>query len=71
MTTKKWIALGLGGLVGLTYIGAIGTIARKEPVESRFPSLPVGPYTSYRVKSNADGSYEMAYRANDPLVMSM
>ena len=70
MTTKKWIALGLGGLVGLTYIGAIGTIARKEPVESRFPSLPVGPYTSYRVKSNADGSYEMAYRANDPLVMS-
>tara|TARA_R100001443_G_C3361676_1_gene179181 strand:- start:2586 stop:3215 length:630 start_codon:yes stop_codon:yes gene_type:complete len=70
MTYKKWIALGSAGLIGLTYVGAIGTIARKSAEESRFPTLPVGPYTSYRIKSNADGSYEMAYRANDPLVMT-
>ena len=70
MNYKRWIAIGSASLIGLTYVGAVGTIARRQSQESRFPSLPVGPYTSYRIKSNADGSYEMAYRANDPLVMS-
>ena len=70
MNYKRWIAIGSASLIGLTYVGAIGTIARRQPEESKFPSLPVGPYTSYRIKTNADGSYEMAYRANDPLVMS-
>ena len=73
MTIKspvKLFALGLGTIFGLTQIGLIGMIARQSAEESRFPTLPVGPYTSYRVKSNADGSYDMAYRANDPLVMS-
>ncbi len=73
MTIKspvKLFALGLGTIFGLTQIGLIGMIARQSAEESRFPTLPVGPYTSYRIKSNADGSYDMAYRANDPLVMS-
>ena len=66
----KLFALGFGTVFALTQIGLIGMIARKSGEESRFPELPVGPYTSYRIKSNADGSYDMAYRANDPLVMS-
>ena len=73
MTIKspvKLFALGLGTIFGLTQIGLIGMIARQSAEESRFPTLPVGPYTSYRISSNADGSYDMAYRANDPLVMS-
>ena len=73
MTIKspvKLFALGLGTIFGLTQIGLIGMIARQSAEESRFPTLPVGPYTSYRISSNADGSYDIAYRANDPLVMS-
>ena len=73
MTIKspvKLFALGFGAIFALTQVGLVGMIARKSAEESRFPSLPVGPYTSYRIKSNADGSYDMAYRANDPLVMS-
>ena len=66
----KLFALGFGTVFALNQIGLIGMIARQSAEESRFPTLPVGPYTSYRVKSNADGSYDMAYRANDPLVMS-
>jgi hypothetical protein len=66
----KLFALGFGAIFALTQVGLVGMIARKSAEESRFPTLPVGPYTSYRIKSNADGSYDMAYRANDPLVMS-
>ena len=73
MTIKspgKLFALGFGAIFALTQVGLVGMIARKGAEESRFPTLPVGPYTSYRVVSNADGSYDMLYRANDPLVMS-
>ena len=66
----KWLAVGLGVVIGGTQIGLVGSIIRLNNKESKFPSLPVGPYTSYRVVSNADGSYDMTYRANDPLVMS-
>ena len=66
----KWLAVGLGVVIGGTQIGLIGSIIRLNNKESKFPTLPVGPYTSYRVVSNADGSYDMTYRANDPLVMS-
>ena len=62
--------MGCGAIFALTLVGLVGMIARKSAEESRFPELPVGPYTSYRVVSNADGSYDMLYRANDPLVMS-
>ena len=41
----KWFALGLGGLIGLSHIGMIGSLSNRE---SKLPSinLPVGPYTS-------------------------
>ena len=63
---NKWIAISLGGILGLSHIGMIGMIARQQ----KFPvvNLPVGPYTSYSVKADKNG-YAINYRANDPKVM--
>ena len=63
----KWFALGLGGLIGLSHIGMIGSLSNKE---SKLPSinLPVGPYTSYNAEVGRDG-YKISYRANDPKIM--
>ncbi len=64
---KKLIGLSLGTLIGLSHIGMIGMIARKES----FPKLdlPIGEYTSYSVVANKDG-YSINYRAHDPRVMA-
>ena len=45
----KWFALGLGGLIGLSHIGMIGSLSNRQ---SKLPSinLPVGPYTSYEAE---------------------
>ena len=66
----KWsrlFALGLGGILGLSHIGMIGTLMNRE---SKLPSInvPVGPYTAYEAEVGKDG-YRIKYRANDPLVM--
>ena len=63
----KWFALGLGGLIGISHIGMIGSLSNRE---SKLPSinLPVGPYTSYNAEVGRDG-YKISYRANDPKVM--
>ena len=63
----KWFALGLGGLIGLSHIGMIGTLSNRE---SKLPSinLPVGPYTSYKADVSHNGYY-IEYKANDPKVM--
>ena len=63
----KWFALGLGGLVGLSHIGMIGSLSNRQ---SKLPSinLPVGPYTSYEAEVGRDG-YRISYKANDPKVM--
>ena len=65
----KWIAIGLGGLLGLSHLGMIGIIANKKPV-SKFPQLniPVSEYTSYDVEAGVDG-YRIRYNANDPKSM--
>ena len=65
----KWIAIGLGGLFGLSHLGMIGIIANKKPV-SKFPQLniPVSEYTSYEVEAGTDG-YRIRYNANDPKSM--
>ena len=65
----KWVAVGLGGLLGLSHLGMIGIIANRKP-DSKFPQLniPVSEYTSYSVQANEEG-YAINYRANDPLVM--
>ena len=66
---KKWIAIGLGGVLGLSHLGMIGIIANRK-TDSKFPQLniPVSEYTSYSVQANEEG-YAINYRANDPLVM--
>ena len=63
---KKWIGLSLGTLLGISHIGMIGMIARKES----FPklNLPIGEYTSYNVIANKEG-YTINYRAHDPRVL--
>ena len=63
----KWFALGLGGLIGLSHIGMIGSLSNRQ---SKLPSinLPVGPYTSYEAEVGRDG-YKISYKANDPKVM--
>jgi len=64
---KKLIGLSLGTLIGISHIGMIGMIARKES----FPklNLPIGEYTSYSVVANKDG-YSINYRAHDPRVLA-
>ena len=66
----KWsrlFALGLGGILGLSHIGMIGTLMNRE---SKLPSInvPVGPYTAYEAEVGKEG-YRISYRANDPKVM--
>ena len=51
---SKLFVLGLGGIIGLSHIGMIGTLMNRE---SKLPSinLPVGPYTSYNAEVGRDG----------------
>ena len=60
---KKWFALGLGGLIGLSHVGLIGMVSRKQNVPLINP--PVGPYTSYVISADKEG-YKISYVANDP-----
>ena len=66
MIITKWLAITLGGIIGLSHIGMIGMLSRQQ----KFPivNLPVGPYTSYKVEASKEG-YRISYRANDPKVM--
>ena len=66
--TNKWIIIGLGTIFGLSHIGMIGMVSRRNNLPVL--NLPVGPYTSYKVKAGKDG-YIVEYRANDPKVMEV
>ena len=59
----KWFALGLGGIFGLSHIGLIGMVSRKDSLPIISP--PVGPYTTYLAEVNKEG-YRISYKANDP-----
>ena len=65
----KWVAIGLGGLLGLSHLGMIGIIANRKPL-SKFPQLnvPVSEYTSYELEAGTEG-YRIRYNANDPKSM--
>ena len=63
---KKWFALGLGGIIGLSHIGLIGMVSRKTNLPIINP--PVGPYSSYQAEVNKEG-YRITYKANDPKTM--
>ena len=60
---KKWFGLSLGALLGISHIGMIGMISRKDNVPIISP--PVGPYTSYVIQADKEG-YKLSYTANDP-----
>ncbi len=68
MNWTKWFAIGLGGVLGVSHIGMIGMLARRD--SSKLPSLniPVGQYTSYETHVSENG-YSVRYKANDPKVM--
>ena len=59
----KWFALGLGGVLGLSHVGMIGMISRKDGLPKL--DIPVTPYTTYEVWADKDG-YKISYTANDP-----
>mgnify|MGYP006233896207 CR=1 FL=1 len=59
----RWFSLGLGGVIGLSHIGMIGMVSRKNNVPVISP--PVGPYTSYVIQADKEG-YKLSYTANDP-----
>ena len=63
---KKWFALGLGGIIGLSHIGLIGMVSRKNNLPIINP--PVGPYSSYQAEVKKEG-YRITYKANDPKTM--
>ena len=63
---KKWFALGLGGIIGLSHIGLIGMVSRKNNLPIINP--PVGPYSSYQAEVSKEG-YIITYKANDPKTM--
>ena len=50
---SKMFAFGLGGVLGLSHIGMIGMISRKDNLPIISP--PVGPYTSYNAKVTEEG----------------
>jgi len=60
---KKWFSLALGGIIGLSHIGLIAMVSRKDSLPIISP--PVGPYTSYKVSVTEEG-YAISYKANDP-----
>ena len=64
---KKWLVISLGAILGISHLGMIGIISRKDS----FPQLdlPIGPYTAYTVQANKEG-YTINYRAHDPKVMA-
>ena len=64
----KWIAISLGGLVGVSHIAMIGLLATREQHPSF--NLPVGEHTAYTVMAGKDG-YSINYRANDPRVLKI
>jgi len=63
----KWFALGVGTLIGVAHIGALGYLLKTEPSVPMI-NIPKGDYSSYRIKAGKDG-YEIEYRANDPKVL--
>ena len=69
----KWVLLGVGGLVAIAHIGALGHLMKmteKYADRPQYPSinLPTGEYSSYDVKVGK-GGYEIRYNANDPKVL--
>jgi len=69
MKTLKYLGIGLGAIVGVAHIGALGhLISRKDHVQAPIINFPAGNYSSYKIKAGKEG-YEIEYRANDPAIL--
>ena len=67
-TTAKWIGGGLGALLVVANIGALGHLKPR----SQFPQVnlpPVNEYSTFRIRATRDG-YDIEYIGNDPRVMT-
>ena len=49
----KWVAVGLGAMIGISYIGILGSLINRKTMPTL--NLPVGEYTSYCVRANKEG----------------
>ena len=65
----KWFTLGIGTLIGVAHIGVLGHLMNSRPTVPVI-NLPVGDYTTYRLKATKDG-YEIEYKSNDPTVLGV
>ena len=70
----KGIGIGVGVLLGVAHIGALGHLIKTNETYASRPqypaiNIPDGKYTSYEVDITKDG-YRIRYKANDPKVLS-
>ncbi len=68
----KKSAIGLGVVIAVAHIGALGHLIGKNDRESEFVTIPlpaVNEYSSYRITATRDG-YSIEYIGNDPRVMT-
>ena len=71
-TVLKRTAIGLGVVVAVAHIGALGHLIQRDSNESEFVTIPLPPvneYSSYRITATRDG-YSIEYIGNDPRVMT-
>ena len=68
MSPIKWFAAILGLAVGVTHIGMIGMVSRRNTDKNPVTLPEIGPYSSYVMDVKEDG-YQISYKANDPKTM--
>ena len=67
-TALKNTAIGLGVVIAVAHIGALGHLM-KRPDTVQVPLPPVNEYSSYRIIVTPDGGYQIEYIGNDPRVL--
>ena len=72
MSSIKWAAISVGGVIAVAHIGVLGHLIRRppEPKVAEVPTIniPSGPYTSYKITAGKEG-YTIEYKANDPAIL--
>ena len=68
----KKTAIGLGVIIAIAHIGALGHLIEKDRREQDFVTIPLPPvneFSSYRITATRDG-YTIDYIGNDPRVLT-
>lgn len=71
-TILKRTAIGLGIIISVAHIGALGHLIQRDSNKGEFVTIPLPPvneYSSYRITATRDG-YSIEYIGNDPRVMT-